>query len=67
MADIIATIDDTSTTTAVLSTGVTTITGLTDVDVSNLENGSVLVYANTSSKFVATRTLEQQIVNGGLF
>jgi hypothetical protein len=67
MADIIATIDDSTTTTAILSTGVTTITGLTDVDVSNLEDGSVLVYANTSSKFVATRTLEQQIVNGGLF
>ena len=36
-----------------------------DVDVSNLENGSVLVYKSSSLKWTATRTLEQQNLEGG--
>jgi len=67
MSDIIATVGSDETLTATLASGVTTLTGLTDVDATNLEDGSVLVYANTTQKFVTTRTLEQQIVNGGLF
>lgn len=36
-----------------------------DVDVSNLENGSVLVYKSSALKWTATRTLEQQSLEGG--
>lgn len=36
-----------------------------DVDVSNLENGSVLVYKSSALKWTATRTLEQQNLEGG--
>jgi|694.fasta_scaffold32172_2 hypothetical protein len=36
-----------------------------DVDVSNLENGSVLVYKSSSLKWTATRTLEGQNLEGG--
>lgn len=37
----------------------------TDVDVSQLENGSVLVYKSSALKWTATRTLEQQNLEGG--
>lgn len=40
---------------------------LKGVDVSNLEDGSVLVYEQSSDAFVATRTLQKQIINGGQF
>ena len=36
-----------------------------DVDVGNLENGSVLVYKSSSLKWTATRTLEGQNLEGG--
>lgn len=36
-----------------------------DVDVSGLEDGSVLVYKSSSLKWKATRTLEQQNLEGG--
>lgn len=36
-----------------------------DVDVSNLEDGSVLVYKSSTLKWRATRTLEQQNLEGG--
>lgn len=38
-----------------------------DVDVANLRDGSVLVYAENTSKWTATRTLEKQNVEGGHF
>jgi len=41
------------------------ITTAGDVDVSNLENGSVLVYKSSSSMWTATTTLEQQNLEGG--
>ena len=43
------------------------ISDSTDVDASNLQNGSVLVYSTSSSKWVATKDLENQNVDGGSF
>lgn len=40
---------------------------LTDVDTTNLQDGSVLVYNSSTTKFEATITLEKQIINGGNF
>lgn len=45
--------------------GITSISQATDVDSSNLENGSVLVYSESSEKWVATRLLENQNVESG--
>lgn len=45
--------------------GVTNISQATDVDVTNVSDGAVLVYASTSSKWTATTTLEKQAVEGG--
>ena len=39
----------------------------TNIDSSNLENGSVLVYKEPAEKWTATRNLNQQIVDGGEF
>lgn len=41
------------------------INAASDVDVGNLENGSVLVYKSSSLKWTATTTLEQQNLEGG--
>lgn len=38
-----------------------------DIDVTNLRDGSVLVYAGQTSKWTATTTLEKQNVEGGHF
>lgn len=43
------------------------IRDLGGVDTSNLEDGSVLVYEQQSDSFVATKTLQNQIINGGNF
>lgn len=40
---------------------------LVDVDLSDLEDGSVLVYQESTEKWVATRALEQQYINAGQF
>jgi len=40
---------------------------LTDVDTTNLQDGSVLVYNTSTTKFETTITLEKQIINGGNF
>ncbi len=45
--------------------GVTRIELADDVDVTNLENGSVLVYSESSEKWIATRLLENQSVESG--
>lgn len=42
-----------------------TIGGLDDVDNSNAQDGSVLVYNGSSSKYEATLVLEKQTINGG--
>jgi NADPH-dependent curcumin reductase CurA len=48
-------------------TGVTTFAGLTDIDLTQLAAGSVLVYNPGTQKWTATNTLEQQIVESGQF
>ncbi len=58
-------------TTEVVSVGVqgpsgpNNVSTATDVDVSGLEDGSVLVYKRSTLKWRATRTLEQQNLEGG--
>jgi len=39
----------------------------TNIDSSNLEDGSVLVYKQSDENWVATRNLNQQNVDGGEF
>ena len=45
--------------------GPSSISAAGDVDVSNLEDGSVLVYKSSSSMWTATTTLEQHNLEGG--
>lgn len=40
---------------------------LSDVDVSNKQDGSLLIYDETQGKWVASILLEKQIINGGTF
>ena len=43
------------------------ITNMSDVDASTLENGSILVYKTNTSKWTSTRLLDQQLLEGGEF
>ena len=43
------------------------LSDMTDLDVTNLTDGSVLVYSTNLGKWEATKTLEKQIINGGNF
>lgn len=43
------------------------VADLVDVDVTNLENGSVLVWNSTSETWVAQRNLDLQIIDSGRF
>jgi hypothetical protein len=43
------------------------LSDMTDLDVTNLADGSVLVYSTNLGKWEATKTLEKQIINGGNF
>jgi hypothetical protein len=45
--------------------GIENISDAHDIDVTNLENGSVLVYSESIEKWVATRLLENQSVESG--
>lgn len=47
--------------------GIQNIAQASDVDASNLTDGSVLVYKGITQKFTATTTLESQIIEGGHF
>jgi hypothetical protein len=38
-----------------------------DVDLTELNDGSVLVYDSSTSKWVSTTKLEKQLMNGGFF
>lgn len=38
-----------------------------DVDLTNLQDGGILVYAQNIAKWQATNLLEKQIMNGGFF
>jgi hypothetical protein len=40
---------------------------LSDVDLTNLEDGSLLIYSTSTQKFVASRILEKQEIDGGEF
>ena len=69
-----ATVDDTGARNKVSAVGIqglsansTGIGGLSDIDATGKENGSVLVYKTLTSKWTATRTLELQIMEGGEF
>lgn len=45
----------------------TTISGSSDVNISQLTNGALLVYQENIATWIATKTLEDQIMNGGFF
>ena len=47
--------------------GISTLSGATDVDLTELGTGSVLVYDDTTAKWVATTKLEKQTVDCGQF
>lgn len=47
--------------------GSTTISGMTDTDVSNLTAGSLLVYNTQTAKWTSTTLLNQQYVDCGQF
>lgn len=47
--------------------GVTTLQGLTNVDITNLTDGGILVYNSTVQKWVATTTLDAQNMEGGYY
>ena len=48
-----------------LSASDMSINNMSDVDATNLENGSVLVYKTNTSKWTSTRLLDQQFMEGG--
>lgn len=48
-------------------TGVTTMQGLSNVDITSLTSGAILVYNSTSQKWVATTTLDAQNMEGGYY
>jgi hypothetical protein len=48
-------------------TGVTTINGAQDVNVTDLKDGSVLVYKTSINKWTATTVLDSQDVTGGQY
>ena len=43
------------------------ITNMSDVDATTLEDGSVLVYKTNTSKWTSTRLLDKQFLEGGEF
>lgn len=45
----------------------TNINSLAGVDVSNLENGSVLIYSTSSGNWVSTTSLDEQDISGGQY
>lgn len=47
--------------------GVTNISQAEDVDITNLKDGSVLVYSTNSSKWEATNTLDKQVIDSGQY
>jgi hypothetical protein len=47
--------------------GVTQINEADDVDISNLTNGSLLVYQQVTNKWTSTTTLDAQDMEGGFY
>jgi len=50
-----------------VNTATANIDNISGVDTRSKENGSVLVYNSTSQNFEATKTLEEQDINGGQY
>ena len=51
-----------------VTAGQFTVSNLGDIDLSSLENGSMLVYKTSSSKWTATKDIEDgQNINGGSY
>ena len=44
-----------------------TVSASSDVDITNLQDGSVLVYSSNDAKWQATQLLEKQVINAGFF
>lgn len=49
------------------ATGNVAIGNATDVELSEMRDGSVLVYSTENSKWTATTKLEKQVLEGGQF
>lgn len=47
--------------------GASELSAIADVDVTNLQDGGILVYAQATQRWTATNTLERQILEGGQF
>ena len=47
--------------------GITTLQGLTNIDITNLQNGSLLVYNASTQKWAANNLLDQQIIESGQY
>lgn len=45
--------------------GIQNISEASDVDTSNIEDGSILIYSQSSEKWVASRLLEKQAIESG--
>jgi len=52
---------------SIVSIGNPPVSSLADVDISNLENGSLLIFNQTSTKWVASRDLDEQRLDAGFF
>lgn len=46
---------------------VSSITNSADIDISNLQGGSTLVYNSSTQQWTATKLLDQQIIESGQF
>ena len=71
MSDILATYEQTITVDTVGIQGISGTAGslsdIADIDITNLQEGSVLVYKTATSKWTSTLNLEDQYMNGGFF
>lgn len=47
--------------------GANELGSIADVDVTNLQDGVILVYSQATQRWIATNTLERQILEGGQF
>lgn len=51
----------------IVDIGSPALSSLPDLDVSNLENGSLLIYNDTRDKWVASRELQEQNIEAGQY
>lgn len=47
--------------------GLSNISQADDIDITNLQDGSLIVYSTTSSKWIATKNLDQQAIDSGQY